>query len=180
MKRFIFPVVLLLIVFPTLKLPEIKDRSFFATYADSQYLKKEVNFSPGQSVFVKVTLASSTSASGVLTILDQEKSQVKKVFLEQKGQEFVGKVSTPLLSGTYYVHVEIKGEGLAFSGERNITVIGSAAEENKAPVRSEAKSIVSTSEKPLPIINKKAVFGDFLSLIRTWISRFLGNFTKAS
>ena len=158
--------------------PHLPDTSF-ATYSDEALIKKEVNFAPNQMVYVLAKTTSFQKATAILTLLDSSKAKITQIPTTFDNGNYFAKFSAPEGSGTYYVHVEIKGEGLAFSGERNINVIGTS-EENNASVRSESKSIVSTSEEPIPSIDKKVSFQDFIGLIRTWISRFFGIFTKAS
>lgn len=158
--------------------PHLSDASF-ATYSDEALTKKEVNFAPNQMVYVLAKTTPFQKATAILTLLDSSKAKIIQIPTTFDNGNYFAKFSAPDGSGTYYVHVEIKGEGLVFSGEKNINVIGTS-EESQARIQSETKSIVSTSEELLPVINKKAVFGDFLGLIRTWISRFFGIFTRAS
>ena len=91
------------------------------------------------------------------------------------------------------VETQVEGDGVEVYQSVETTVNGETVKKestqpgklelemkNNASVQSGAKSIVSTSEESLPVINKKPGFQDFIGLIKTWISRFFGIFTKST
>lgn len=150
MRKFLFGAVLLAIPFFPVEIPaipEIAPNSSFATYSDSEYTKEEVNFAPGQAVYVEAETASSQEATVLLTLLNEAKIEIAQLSTSKRGQNYYGQFSAPQDPGTYYVHIEIKGEGLAFSGERNINVGGSSSEQSISGVNVKAESVADTSEE---------------------------------
>jgi len=111
-------------------LPKIENRikgvshGNFGTFSDIDYSNSSVNFSPGQDVFVQVDAGSDQPAMVNFVLLNSKKEQVLEISYNKQGSLYLGKFTAPKEAGVYYVHIEIKGEGLAFSGERNINISG--------------------------------------------------------
>ena len=84
--------------------------------------------------------------------------------------------------GVYYVHIEIKGEGLAFSGEKNINVYASGSDTKiSQSVESSATSTYndsapisfSQSENTREDKIEKSIFKTIYQRIIDWIAKFL-------
>ncbi len=138
------------------KVPEVEviedkvSKSLFIVSRNSDFSSQDVNFSPNEKVFVKVSQNSDIPANATLTLLDQDKKTLFTLSMTQDKNEFKASFEAPNNQGVYYVHIEIRGEGLSFSGEKNINVQGDSSDNsNTQNVKSEASSFVSTSEKDL-------------------------------
>ena len=123
---FIVPFTIELPQIPTVEIREniqkVSQAVDFATYSDASYSQEEVNFSCGQMVYVKYQLISDKTGEALVTILDANKVQVHSFEPANDGGIYTGSFVSPGSSGTYYVHLEITGEGLAVSMEQNINV----------------------------------------------------------
>jgi hypothetical protein len=187
MKKLLFASCLLVLPFqipdmsPVLEdyeknLPERAETSFI-TCSDAGCSNKEINFHPGQTVYVKVKKKQRTSGIASLRLLDGNKAEIAKVGMQQLGDGWAGSLITPNISGVYYVNVEIKGEGLSFSGERNIYVRNGLDSQNLGEVKAKAESI---SDESGWSINKdelqedgKTGVGTFISWIISLVLRIL-------
>lgn len=99
-----------------------KSDSSFATFSDSGYSEIEINFNPNQTVYIKVNIDSNYDVVAELTLLDASKKEIFRTSMNRNGNVYTSQLNAPSTPGVYYVHVEIKGNGLSFIGERNINV----------------------------------------------------------
>lgn len=128
------------------EIPEIT-KSSFATYSDENFSQEEVNFAPGQAIFVKAG-GPAQDVSAQLAVLAEDRSIVLEFNLAKAGEDYTGNFTAPDSVGTYYVHLEMKGEGFSFSAERNVNILGEKVEQNEQSVQVKVKAVSdSTNEQ---------------------------------
>lgn len=144
---FIVPFTIELPQIPTVEIQEniqkVSQAVDFATYSDATYSQKEVNFSCGQMVYVRYQLSTDKTGKALVTVLDANKKQIHSFEPNYNGGIYSGSFVAPGSFGTYYVHLEITGEGLAVSMERNINVDCEITEQTP-----EENSVLSYSPTP--------------------------------
>lgn len=118
-------------------------QSKFIISKKPDFSSEDVNFSAGETVYVRVENGSSQDASAVLSLLDAGKKTILRLSMTKNGG-YKASFKAPNAGGVYYVHIEIKGEGLSFSGEKNINVGGGSSE---SFVTSQAESKVEEVNK---------------------------------
>jgi hypothetical protein len=158
---------------------ESKVRATFGIYKDEAFSQEEVNFSPGQKVFVKVSgVGEGTEAT--ITLQDENKTKIFELNMDRNGADYTGRLNVGEKEGIYYIHIEITGEGVSFVGERNINV-GGASGQTVSNASVEAVSISDTSSNGLhqnTIVTASAM--GFIGWLKNWIYRILGLFHAGS
>lgn len=125
----------------------------FNIFSDPAFTQPTHNFSPGQTVYVKVEAPGSGDQEKTLRLLDHDKKEVLRLALTQSGSGpyiFTASFAAPSTPGVYYVDIKIRnGQGSVFSSQENINV---GKNHVSGPVSSEAESTVYSEEEATPTI----------------------------
>lgn len=112
-------------------------------FADSSYSKPTHNFSPEQTVYIRVETVGNGDKQKTLLLLDSSKKEIFVITLGQSGNGpyiFTVSFKAPNQPGIYYVDIKIdSGSGSVYSSQQNINV---GESQSSTTVVSEAKSEV--------------------------------------
>jgi len=127
---------------------EVKDKysDSFITSSDENYEANETYFLPGQKIYVRTKVSSSSSADAKLTLSDGNKNTVLVTKMTKSGDYYYSVVEAPKTSGLYYLRAEIKGEGISFIGEKNIYIDGEQNGNSSASVKVEIENVLNASD----------------------------------
>jgi len=166
----------------------------FSIFSDPAYTKPTHNFSPGQTVYIKVEVPGGGEQEKILRLLDYDKREIKRLTLAHSGSGpyiFTTSFAAPATPGIYYVDIKIKGGGSSFASQENINVGKGCA---TCSVSSEVEESIIQTEKHLPTISlapnptltstptlhlKKPPDVGFIAKIVDFVRTLLSNLTRA-
>ncbi len=98
-----------------------------------------------------MVLSSDAEASATLYLLDQNKNNIFNLTLTKEGNVYKTSFKAPKTAGVYYVHIDAKGAGLAFAGEKNINILSEKSSDQELAqdenIQSGAVVVDSVGEK---------------------------------
>lgn len=111
-------------------------------FSDTGFSQATNQFSPGQTVYVRVEAQGSGDKEKTLRVLDAGKDEVERMSLDQSGTGpyvFTASFAAPNAAGVYYVDIKLdSGQGSVYSAQANINVGDSG---RSASVSSEAEGV---------------------------------------
>ena len=126
------------------------------TYSDAGYLQSANQFSPGQTVYVKIITTNNGSQEKTFRLLDAAKNPVLTFYPSRQGDGYTGSFPAPASGGVYYLDIRLVDGGAVFAAQENLNVgqangSGASAEVSiNTSVNSGAKSetIIQTEISP--------------------------------
>ncbi len=122
----------------------IGNNKMFGTFSDSNYSSYSNQFSQGQKVYVRISIASCDNEQKTVNLLDSEKNKISTIVLNKESDSpcvLSGSFAAPSNDGVFYLEAKISSTtGTNFAGEMNINV-----GRGGSYVSSSAESTVSTS-----------------------------------
>jgi hypothetical protein len=95
-------------------------------FADPDFSQPTNNFSPGQKIYLRIETMVSGNQEKTLSLLNTEKTELKRITLNQAGSGpyfFTTSFNAPGSPGVYYLDIRLKSsDGSVFSSQRNINV----------------------------------------------------------
>lgn len=120
--------------------------------ANSDYSINKTEFSPGETIYIKVTANSEGKTKKELNLRDNEYKLISTHDLNYQGNNtFQGSLAAPANSGTYSVETRIESEGSVSTSVKTIKVGSSSQKVNvNVNVQSSGQNILGTSKSPTP------------------------------
>ncbi len=158
-------------------------------FSDSSYSKPTHNFSPGQTVYIRIENVGNGDKQKTLLLLDSLKKEISAFTLAQSGSGsyvFTTSFKAPDSPGIYYVDIKIdSGSGSVYSSQQNINV---GEQQGSTSVVSEAKSEVKgTSSVVTPTVispkvtetptTKEIPPSNFMTRFFNFFKKFLSSLT---
>jgi len=161
------------------RIEEVRERmpeSSFGAYTDSSYTNKQTGFSSGQTIYVLAKARIDESASRSLVLWDENKNIIKDIPVSIVESGYVAQFNAPTKQGMYYLHFEVKGEGLSIVFETNINIGGSSGEVvgESTVVSNVTSEVISTEGEVLHNENEQIMPNNRLNslqIVGWWVSR---------
>ncbi|MFC1727297.1 hypothetical protein ACFL0Y_02120 [Patescibacteria group bacterium] len=110
--------------FPTISLDEGSNEVQLYSLEEGNRLIND--FSPRQELYVRIMSVSDGEVQSLARVLDHNHQEVQNIALSKTGQGpyfYTGSFFAPSDPGTYYLDVELKGQGTTFASQKNFTVL---------------------------------------------------------
>jgi len=115
-------------------------------FSDSNFSQPTNNFSPQQTVYVKLESFVNGDKEKTLRILDSEKREIQRLNLNRNDNIFTASFTAPDVSGVYYLDIKIKdNQGSVYSSQENINI----GEVSGQSVSSEATAASNVGQQPV-------------------------------
>lgn len=120
--------------------------------ANSDYSILNTEFSPGETVYVKVTANSEGKTKKELNLRDNQYQLISTHGLNYLGNNtFQGSLTAPANSGTYSLETRIESEGSVSTSVKTIKVGSASSKVNvKVNVQSNGQNVLGNSQTPTP------------------------------